>query len=646
MIKKLVSLFLLFLMSFFFTSPAGAAWSDPKIISNGTGNTIMPSITTDSKGYLHSVWMELSPGSENFWTGVENPGIFYSKWNGDTWSTPLKISQNTGKWAGLPSIAVDSTNKIHVVWDESVSENEGQIMYALYNGSSWSTPVTISTVTNGTSKGNWSARIAVDSSDSLHVIYNFTDYTSNTSGPNEYYYTKYNGSWSTAEKISESFQNAQHASLATGPGTTVNVLLWADGGVWYKKNTGSGWTTSTRVSPVNNEDAQYPKMVVDGSNKIHVVWAAIIHTVEDTWLNSTRYVSSTDGGANWSSPITINTNNMVWTYWGVPLLGLTKDSKNNIYVGWGELNPVSGTDVKYRKWNGASWENAVLLRNVTEVDSPYLFQDIWDNQHFVWTEKNQGTGIWEIWYSILPAYWSTIGSGGGSLVVNPNNTTLVSLTVPSGALASSVAISAAIGPLPESANPNYVTVPKAYYFGPSGLTFTKNYTAVYTYNDAELAGGDPRYLGVYLWNGLTNSWSYESGTVNTTAKTCTVKLNHFSLYGMMTPRVKTVFLLPADVESYTVVQGNKLEVDFTMSYMTDGSPVSPPDTEIVIKGASGGIAATYLIGGSDERGLHYTGKGRYEVMIDTEKVGYGAGEYSLVARISGVEVGSAKLTIK
>lgn len=644
MIKKIISSIFVLIIFIFSISPAKAAWSDPKTISSGAGNTIMPSITTDSKGYLHAVWMELTPGDENFWSGIENPGIFYSKWNGDAWSTPLKISQNTNKWAGLPAIAADSQNRIHVVWDEATDDRNGQIIYSMYDGASWSTPATISTTTNGTKKANWSARISVDTSDIVHVIYNFANYNLRPSA-NEYYYTSKNGTWSSSEKISENFVNAQHATLITGPGTTVNVVLWAGGGVWFKKNSGSGWTQSVRISPAVNEDAQYPKMIIDGTGKLHVVWTAIIYIpATDTWLNSTRYASSTDGGASWSSPTTLNTNNIEWTYWGVPLLGLTKDSKNNIYAGWGEKNAVSGVDVKYRKWNGTSWENAVFLRNVTEADSPYLYQDIWDNQHFIWTEKNQGTGKWEIWYSILPTYWATIDNGGGSLIVNPNNVTMVTLTVPSGALVSSTAISAAIGPLPESANPNYVTVPRSYYFGPSGQTFSKNYTTVYTYTAEELAGGDPQQLGAYVWNGQTNAWNYLTGTVNTTAKTLTIKANHFSLFGMMTPRVNTTFLSPSEKDD-NVTRGSTIPVRFKLNYATDNSPVLPPNIELAVKNNQDQVIATYFMDKGDEGVRFDKGNNQYIINVHTGKIGMNEGEYQLVARIAEVEVGSKTISV-
>ena len=194
MFKKLLFV-LLALFLFLKTSvPARAqtAWSDPKKLSVSANTDVMPSITTDANGYLHAVWMQFYPDDgvedENngyeyeFFSRYENPGIYYSKWNGDSWSAPVEISQNdaTGKWAGFPAIAADSNNKLHVVWYENVyntNDNpQGEIVYAssVDGGVNWTRNYTISDATEGDDILNLNPRIAVDSSNTVHVIYSRT----------------------------------------------------------------------------------------------------------------------------------------------------------------------------------------------------------------------------------------------------------------------------------------------------------------------------------------------------------------------------------------------------------------------------------------------------------------------------------------
>ncbi|MEK9176358.1 MAG: hypothetical protein AAB520_02875, partial [Patescibacteria group bacterium] len=114
MLKRLLLFLILFFSAALTFSQDANALGNPVKISNSSNDVINPATVADSKGYLHVVWQELTPGQ--VWTGV-NPGIYYSRWNGDTWSTPLKISENTD-FAENPAIAVDSNNTVHVVWDD------------------------------------------------------------------------------------------------------------------------------------------------------------------------------------------------------------------------------------------------------------------------------------------------------------------------------------------------------------------------------------------------------------------------------------------------------------------------------------------------------------------------------------------------
>ena len=667
MLKKLLFV-LLALFLFLKTSvPARAqtAWSDSRQISDGLNTAIVPSVTTDSKGYLHAVWMEIDPLIEDWWDGNENPGIFYSKWNGDTWSTPLRISANTGKSAAMPAIAAGSNNTLFAVWDEqyyNVTGNpEGQIMFStsLDGGNTWSSPDgTISDATEGTDLWNFSPRIAVDSNNIVHVIYNKTQYGVYPQR-NEYYYNRKNGTWAGAVKISENFVNAQHASLAVGPGSTVNVALWTETGKLYKKNSGVSWDPAVMIRDVVQGDnfryPQYPKLIVDGNGRQHVVWGEL---VGGNFL--AQYSTSLTGAAGtWTNPVTLNTANIEWTSWGVPLLGLTKDSKNNVYVGWGEIDNINGgIDVVYRRCGSncqtdINWLAARELRNVQEVDSPYLYQDIWDNQHFIWTEKNQGTGKWEIWYSIAPTFWQTVGTGGNAgnlLIVNPNNLTMVTLLVPSGAITSgTVNFSVAIGPIPESANPNYVTIPRSYYFGPSGTNFAKALTAVYYYSDAEIIGSDERQLGVYVWDGQASAWTFKTGRVTTSQNKLTSDLTHFSLRGVRAPKVNLEFLSPTGTVTGTNIPvsfnlttfdefGNVIAVPPVVTTLDD--PLPGDNVNLLIKDANSNIVKKVYSDAVMDGEFSYNGF-NYSVPVPAE--GLAPGDYSLEVNIGGTFIGSQQI---
>ena len=107
------------------------------------------------------------------------------------------------------------------------------------------------------------------------------------------------------------------------------------------------------------------------------------------------------------------------------------------------------------------------------------------------------------------------------------------LTVPAGALTADTSVSLDIGeppaiPLP----PGVVGLPRAYTFGPSGLTFEDPATVVFSYAGVDIGSADPASLQVYIFNSLTDTWDLLGGVVDTTAKTITVELGHFSTYGL------------------------------------------------------------------------------------------------------------------
>lgn len=89
-------------------------------------NASEPAIAIDSSNHLHVVWSQaISPSP----TGVRQIYYASSTDNGSNWSTPLKISDLTFE-AELPDVAVDSANKIHVVWQQTVNTSfDSQIYY-------------------------------------------------------------------------------------------------------------------------------------------------------------------------------------------------------------------------------------------------------------------------------------------------------------------------------------------------------------------------------------------------------------------------------------------------------------------------------------------------------------------------------------
>ena len=154
----------------------GDNWTAVQRLTWTSDSSLYPAIAVDSLGHLHVVWYDATPG---------NCEIYYrrSEDGGDSWTAARRLTWTSGtSW--LPAIAVDSLSHLHVVWDD-VTPGNYEVYYKRSEdgGDSW-TAVQRLTWTSGPSQF---PAIAVDSSDRLHVVWHDL-----TPGNREIYYKKKN----------------------------------------------------------------------------------------------------------------------------------------------------------------------------------------------------------------------------------------------------------------------------------------------------------------------------------------------------------------------------------------------------------------------------------------------------------------------
>ncbi len=617
-----IFLFLASLLSIF--TSKSLAVSDQVKISTSSDNVVVPVITSDTKGYMHTVWQEMTPGQG--WSGL-NPGIFYSKWNGDTWSSPLKISENTA-FAGIPSIAADLNNTIHVVWDdEGLGGGTPKVAYRTRTSSgTWSSIEQVTSAPNTTY--NWNSRVAVDSSNNPHVTFAGVslDYTKSS-----IYWTKKSGTWSTPEVVSQNvslttLEDVVWSDIKSDSSGNIHLIYWSWGqGIFYRKYTGI-WSTPVQITSA--QDVEFTRMAVTPGGQIFVAWVQ----VNDLSLRAKWTQTNT-----WQAETTLATA-IEHSFWGFPIMGVTTDSKERAHVGWGDKDPIDGLiDLKYKTFSGGWGPVQEFDSNNADADNPYVFPDKWDNQHFVWSEKNTGTGQWELQYRVAEGTIQTIGTGGGTVTANPQGITQVTLTIPNGALSLSQSIAIQIGPVPEDVDSAQVTIPRSFTFRPNGLTFSSPASAVINYTDAEIGAVDEAQLKPWLWDSTAATWSAQLGTNNTTANTITVSLNHFSLYGISAPKIIAKWLSPTQNQR---VKSSSLNFEFQMTYL-NGSVVtnSSNDTRLnlKVKNQAGEIVDSLSYGPSEI--TRSEGKNSLKGVLNLKKNGYTNGNYTIEIYLSNGLVG-------
>lgn len=171
------------------------SWSAPAIISTQPNSDfydqMYPCIVADSKNYLHVVWT----GGSNYADGERK--VWYAKYNG-VWQVPVAISTKpelNGHYMDNPCIAVDSYDNVHVVWD-GIGNSVPAFKQVWYTNCTtwWSTPIKISNADGMNASTQENPSIAVDSNNRIHVMWTSTK-------ENALFYSRYDSSWSNPVQV-------------------------------------------------------------------------------------------------------------------------------------------------------------------------------------------------------------------------------------------------------------------------------------------------------------------------------------------------------------------------------------------------------------------------------------------------------------
>ncbi len=138
----------------------GQTWgNDIRLAGNGAGSH-SPSVATDSQNRVHVVWHDYRDG---------NPEIYYKRSvdGGGSWGNDVRLTVNIASSASS-SIATDSKNRVHVVWDDGRNDNY-EIYYkrSMNGGQTWENDARV-TVNSAISK---EPSIATDVQNRLHVVW-------------------------------------------------------------------------------------------------------------------------------------------------------------------------------------------------------------------------------------------------------------------------------------------------------------------------------------------------------------------------------------------------------------------------------------------------------------------------------------------
>ena len=408
--------------------PPLTGWNRTKtqiVSKDSTLDSGYPSIAIDNMGNIHVVWQDKT----NYDNSGTDQDIFYKMFNVTTqsWTTTQVVSTESTATSEFPSLAIDSKNNVHVVWDDATDySNAGtdyDIFYKMFNTTtqSWTTTQVVSTDSTTTSDF---PSLAIDSQNNVHVVWEDLTDTNAAGSDWDIFYKVYSATtqtWSNLKVVStESTAGSYTPNIAIDSKDNVHVVWYdttdyggsgVDGDIFYKmfdSNTKT-WGTTIVVSTDSTSDSAKPKIAIDTQNNVHVVW-------EDY----TDYAGS--GGADYDifyklySPLTKtwSTTQVVSTEsTGYSLdPSLITDSQNNVHVIWQDYTNYAGSgndaDIFYKMYNltASAWgpTQVVSIESTQPSNHPNIAIDSQDNLHVVWDDTTDYAGAGadaDIFYNLL-----------------------------------------------------------------------------------------------------------------------------------------------------------------------------------------------------------------------------------------------------
>jgi len=161
------------------SSDNGATWSTSKKLSWIAGESRHPRMAIDSSGHLHVVYFN----APSIYEGLQYE-VYYRESTdaGDTWTAGKRLTWNSVP-DEHPAIAVDSTDNLHLVWEEDAPwASDIFCKSSTDGGDTWSSSQNLA----NTSLDSLHPRMASETSGNIHLVW--YDYTP---GNCEIYYMKY-----------------------------------------------------------------------------------------------------------------------------------------------------------------------------------------------------------------------------------------------------------------------------------------------------------------------------------------------------------------------------------------------------------------------------------------------------------------------
>jgi len=330
------------------------------------------------------------------------------------WAVKTEAEPESTGYPDQRKLAITSDGHLHVIYHRKDGNSILQIYHAesADGGRTW----VEEQVTNAARDQNFPS-LAVDSKDNLHVVWQDGTRAKPQTVPHTYYNKKTAEGWQAAELVAS---YATTPSIAVDSNDDVHVVYGAyvytpgyyggGEGIRWRKKTSTGWQTEEIVSSIDRYWERWSAIAIDSNNDVHVVWD---HAPRWKYYDK-HYRKRTSSG--WGTEVEINTDKYN-EIGDAPSIAI--DSDNYIHIVWQHLS-VGYYSIKYLKYT-TSWQPTEDLVGPTTYIQlyPTIATDGKDNIHVVWSGQHSGSPtICQIRYKKHTTLWQPIEDLTSSTVNN------------------------------------------------------------------------------------------------------------------------------------------------------------------------------------------------------------------------------------
>jgi hypothetical protein len=322
---------------------SGGSWSAPYNIGADRYWETDPVLGLDANGRPVAVW--------SLFTDRYYYNLVYSIWNGSSWSTPQTISSDPSSDLKA-TLCRDEAGVLWCFW-YSRRDLDADVFVSKFSGTSWTTPINL---TSDTLPELHPAAAAMPNGDV------WVAYTKYRNGGSEVWARLWNGStWTETGPVSGAQRKALRPAITNV--SQYPIVCWqsfdeGNGDICYSRYNGSSWNSPAAVDTDTGLDV-HPSIATDPWNSQTLVWMSTRNGNWDVWC--ARYMSH----LGWSSPWPMETDT------GPDINpDVVADANGNLFAAWQNLT-AGNWDINAANWpttgvaelNAAGPESFVLQPN-------------------------------------------------------------------------------------------------------------------------------------------------------------------------------------------------------------------------------------------------------------------------------------------